>query len=174
MTLDYGKRFSELITKKEGCANSLKLSSDEFDNQGEIPKKHRFDYGQNINPSFNFTDIPPNTKSLVLIVEDVDDPNICINWALWNISPSIKGITQGDTPFGAVVGKNFLDSNSYYGFCPLQGRHNYSFTLFALDSKLKLDPRSSINKLYNAIYQHIIDYSEITGFCDKIGEFVYA
>ncbi len=174
MNLLYGKRLADLISTKQFFSKKLKLSSNEFKDRGEIPKTHRFDYGQNINPSFNFEKIPQKAKSLVLIIEDIDNPNICINWVLWNISPKTKRIQVGETPVGAVIGKNFLDSNSYHGFCPLQGRHTYSFSLYALDSKIDLDVDSSINVLYDEIYTHIIDYSEMTGYCEKIGEFIHA
>ncbi|MHA2278947.1 MAG: YbhB/YbcL family Raf kinase inhibitor-like protein [Candidatus Kariarchaeaceae archaeon] len=148
------------------------MSSSQFENRSEIPKIYRFDYGQNINPPLNFEKIPQKAKSLVMIIEDIDNPNICINWVLWNISPSTKGIKQGEIPLGAIIGKNFLDSNSFYGFCPLQGRHTYSFTLFALDSMIQLDPDSSISELFDEIYSNILEKTEITGYCEKLGEFI--
>lgn len=174
VNLHYGEKLADLNSKKHFFSKKMKLSSNEFKDRGEIPRIHRFDYGQNINPSFNFKKIPQKAKSLVLIIEDVDSPNICINWVLWNISPTISDIKRGESPSGAVIGKNFLDSNSYYGFCPLQGRHNYSFSLYALDSKIDIDVDSSISELYDEIYARIIDYSEITGYCEKMGEFIFA
>jgi Raf kinase inhibitor-like YbhB/YbcL family protein len=172
LKLQYGKGYIGLNSKKYSFSKQMKLSSSEFENQREIPKIHRFDYGQNINPPFKFTKIPQKAKSLALIIEDIDNPTICLNWVLWNISPSTKGIKIGKIPLGAIVGRNFLDSNSYYGFCPLQGRHNYSFTLFALDSMIELDPSASVSELFNEIYSHILEKAELTGYCEKFGDFI--
>ncbi|OLS23136.1 MAG: hypothetical protein HeimC2_27540 [Candidatus Heimdallarchaeota archaeon LC_2] len=172
MTINYGKKYVKLNSKKGSLKNQLKLASNAFDNQEEIPNKYRFDYGQNINPPFKFNSIPVKTNSLALIIEDLDSPSICINWVLWNIPPTTEEIFEGKIPQGAVVGKNFLDSNSFYGFCPLQGRHNYSFILFALDRLIDIESDSSISKVFDEIFDHIIDYDELIGYCEKIGEFI--
>ena len=169
---NYGERFSDLSLKKKTLIKQVKLRSSAFNNQEKIPKKYRFDYGDNINPPFSIHKTPAKTESLVLIIEDLDTPNICINWVLWNIPAKTNEIREDETPEGSVVGKNFLDSNSYYGFCPVQGTHKYSFTVFALDKMLDLNPDSELGELINSIFDHILDYDQMTGYCDKIGEFI--
>ena len=97
LPLNYGERFSDLSLKKKTLIKQVKLRSSAFNNQEKIPKKYRFDYGDNINPPFSIHKTPAKTKSLVLIIEDLDHPNICINWILWNIPAKTNEIREGET-----------------------------------------------------------------------------
>jgi phosphatidylethanolamine-binding protein (PEBP) family uncharacterized protein len=49
----------------------MKLESNAFQNGAEIPRKYGYKK-DNINPPLIFSDIPDNTKSLVLIMDDPD------------------------------------------------------------------------------------------------------
>ena len=73
-------------------ATLLVIKSSAFKNNEFIPSKYTCD-GLNINPEISIDEIPENTKSLAIIVDDPDSPNgtFC-HWLIWDISPksSIK------------------------------------------------------------------------------------
>ncbi len=60
----------------------MKLTSPAFGHNQDIPSKFTCD-GENVNPPLSFLDIPENTKSLVLIVDDPDaQAKIWIHWTV--------------------------------------------------------------------------------------------
>ena len=138
------------------------ISSPAFQNNSTIPAKYTCD-GENINPPLEFFEIPKNTKSLVLIM---DDPDALIgtwtHWTLWNINPDIKTIKENSVPNNSIQGKTSRE-NCYSGPKPPSGTHRYFFKLYALDTILNLDPQSTIDILSREIQGHIIDQTELIG-----------
>ena len=53
--------------------NGLKVRSVAFTHDGYIPPRYTCE-GENVNPPLEITDLPENTRSLALIVEDPDAP----------------------------------------------------------------------------------------------------
>jgi len=53
----------------------MKIISKEFDHGGFIPKKFTCN-GEEISPELEFLGVPENAKSLVLIVDDQDVPEV--------------------------------------------------------------------------------------------------
>lgn len=121
---------------------SLTLESPDFARQGEIPERFTCD-GSDISPALQWTGIPQQTRSLVLIVDDPDAPDPAapkmtwVHWLLYNIPPSAAGLPEnvasGDLPPGTLQGKNDWKRTGYGGPCPPIGRHRYFFKLYALD-----------------------------------------
>jgi len=138
------------------------ISSQAFKNNESIPKKYTCD-GQNISPPLQFKNIPKNTKSLVLIVDDPDAPKGTFNhWIAWNISPKKHQIAEGEK--GKISeGLNGLDKKGYFGPCPPSGTHRYNFKLYALDSDLDISEKSKKKELVVAIKNHIIQSATLTG-----------
>ncbi len=59
----------------------MKISSPQFENNGYIPEKYSCD-GRNINPPLKIENVPPQAKSLVLIIEDPDaSSGLFTHWA---------------------------------------------------------------------------------------------
>jgi len=52
---------------------NMKLSSSAFDDNGTIPSEYTCD-GADVSPPLFFSNIPENTKSLALIMDDPDAP----------------------------------------------------------------------------------------------------
>ncbi len=137
------------------------LTSSDFEHMEKIPTKFTGD-GQNINPNLEISNIPENTKSLVLIFYDPDAPTgIWVHWLVWNISPKTSLISKNSIP--GIQGKNSWGRNDYGGPMPPSGTHRYFFKLYALDKVLDLKEDSNKQELEKAIQNNILDKVKLIG-----------
>lgn len=139
-----------------------------FGNGVEIPKDNTC-MGANVSPSLFFDEVPEETKSLVLILEDVDNIPIWTHWMLFNIPPTTTEILENSVPEGAVEG---LGSNKSFGFdgpCPkfYEGIHHYWFRLFALDTVLDLPAESERDVVEEKMREHVIAKAYLSGICNS-------
>ena len=111
---------------------TFKLTSTAFPPGGEIPAKYTCE-GQDVSPPLAWTGVPPNAKSLVLIVDDPDAPDPAapkmtwVHWVLYNLPPSAARLAEGvkSLPAGTAEGANDWQRTGYGGPCPPVGRHRY-------------------------------------------------
>ena len=154
--------------KSEITYQDMEITSNAFSNNGKIPPKYTCD-GDNVNPYLKITNIPEQTKSLVLIVDDPDAPSkTWVNWIVFNISVSGKEliIPENSVPKG-IQGINDFKKIEDGGPCPPSGTHRYSFKIYALDSQLELKEGSSKKQVEEVMKNHIIDNSELVGVYSK-------
>jgi len=78
----------------------MEITSPVFQNNNFLPEKYTCD-GPNINPPLKISNIPSNTKSLVLIVDD-PDANNWTHWVVLNIPPNTFEILENSIPFNAI------------------------------------------------------------------------
>ncbi len=147
--------------------NGLILKSPAFENEGNIPSKYTCD-GENANPPLQISNVPEDAKSLALVVDDPDatDGGTFDHWIIWNISPQITEIKEGETPENAVEGRNNFGNTSYGGPCPPQGdeAHRYIFKLYALDQEIELKEGSDKDDLEDAMTGHILGTATFLGY----------
>jgi Raf kinase inhibitor-like YbhB/YbcL family protein len=106
---------------------------------------------------------------LALIFDDIDVPRgSYVHWILWNIDPTIKEIKENSVPEGAVQGMNDFKKHNYGGPCPPGRAHRYVFKIFALDTRLNLDPHSTKADLEKAVEGHVISKSQCLGVYKRI------
>ena len=140
----------------------MKLTSSAFVNNGAIPSEFTCD-SSNIAPQLAISDVPKNTKSLALIMDDPDAViGTFVHWVVWNIPPDTKQIQKGTEPNG-ILGKGGSGKLGYIGPCPPSGTHRYFFKLYALDTQLDLGEGSAKNYLEKAMQGHIIEKTELIG-----------
>ena len=140
----------------------MKITSIAFEQGNSIPSQYTCD-GKDLIPPLQFSEVPEETKSLAIIIDDPDSP-IPEGWdhfIAWNISPNTKEITEGMEP-KAVKGKNSWDILKYKGPCP-PNEHRYYFRIFALDTFLKIPEGSTKAELLQSIDGHILDKAELWG-----------
>ncbi|MFM6036605.1 MAG: YbhB/YbcL family Raf kinase inhibitor-like protein [Sphaerospermopsis kisseleviana] len=146
----------------------MKLTSSAFVDNGLIPAKYTCD-GADISPPLNWEEIPPNTQSLALIVDDPDAPKMTfVHWVIYDIPSSVNQLPEkivgGKTiPMGGIQGKNDFGKLGYGGPCPPSGTHRYFFHLYALDKKLNLEPGVSKNQILTAMAGHVLAKAELMG-----------
>jgi len=145
----------------------MKLSSPAFENNQTIPSKYTCD-GEDVSPALEISEAPEGAKSLVLIMDDPDAPmGTWDHWIVWNIAPSISSIEGNSMPEGAVQGTNSYGKQPYGGPCPSSGAHHYHFKLYALDTKLELNPSSIKKDVEKAMEGHILDQAELIGLYQR-------
>lgn len=154
---------------------TFSLSSSAFENMQEIPVKYTC-AGDDISPPLQWNDVPENTASLVLIVDDPDAPDpkspqmIWVHWVVYNIPPEnrslLESASSGLLPIGTLQGVNDWKHMGYGGPCPPIGRHRYFFKLYALDSLLPEDKKTKAQVLL-AMQGHVIAQSQLIGTFQK-------
>jgi Raf kinase inhibitor-like YbhB/YbcL family protein len=151
----------------------MKLTSSAFDHEGSIPKQYTCD-GEGISPPLYITDIPAETKSLALIMDDPDVPKsirkdgIWDHWVVFNIPASTTYIAEAEEPSG-TPGKGTANNTGYYGPCPPDREHRYFFNIYALDTLLELPGGSTKNQLLEAMNGHVLAKAILIGRYKKVG-----
>ena len=138
-----------------------------FENGSLIPAKYT-GYGENISPEFKLENLSPNTKSLVIILEDLSHPiKNFTQWVAWNIGAN--SIIPED-----VGSREDIIQGIAYGFHkyagpkpPVAKKHNYQFTIYALDTILDLSPNHTKKRLLRAMSGHILQKGTIAGYFQK-------
>lgn len=140
-----------------------------------IPREYTCE-GDDINPPIYIGKIPPEAKSLVIIVDDPDAPRgTFTHWIAWNIPPRGE-IPRGvppkevvESPLHIVQGINDFGRIGYGGPCPPPGHgvHHYHFKVYALDTELNLRPGSSRKELEKAMEDHVIAWGELVGLYER-------
>jgi len=136
----------------------LNVRSVAFSQGGHIPKKYSCE-GDDINPPLEISNLPPETKTIALIVEDPDAPHGTFDhWIAWNISPN-EPIAENSLP--GINGTNSFGKTGYGGPCPPSGAHRYFFKVFALDRELDLPVAADKKALLQAMKGHILAKGEL-------------
>ncbi|QQG35755.1 MAG: YbhB/YbcL family Raf kinase inhibitor-like protein [Micavibrio aeruginosavorus] len=148
----------------------MKLESADFSQGGDIPRQYTCS-GRDISPQVTWSDVPVDTKSFALIVDDPDAPSgTWVHWVAYNIPGNKRGLPENVDAIlqmqdGTRQGRNDFLEIGYGGPCPPQGHgsHRYFFKLYALDSKLDLLPGASKSELERAMEGHILAQAETMG-----------
>ena len=147
--------------------DALTISSPAFPHNGMIPSKYTCD-GTDGNPPLTFDNIPDETKSLALIVDDPDAPlGTWVHWVVWNIGPGTTNIPEKSVPPGARQGTTDFRKQAYGGPCPPSGTHRYFFKLYALDTSLTLKAGATKPQLEEAMIGHVLESAELIGLYQR-------
>jgi hypothetical protein len=142
---------------------TLIITSPAFKAGELIPSKFTCD-GADVNPALAISDVPPQAKSLALIMDDPDAPGgMWVHWVVWNIDPKTQEIGENSVPRGAKQGVNDFRKTPYGGPCPPSGTHRYFFKLYALDVLLDLGSGTTKGALEKAMKGHVLAQAELMG-----------
>jgi Raf kinase inhibitor-like YbhB/YbcL family protein len=118
---------------------------------GILPQRYTC-HGMKINPPLNWSGAPEGTKSLALIVDDSSAPiTPTIYWLVFDINPGTTDIQEGALPTGARQALNSADTAAYDAPCPQGRSHSYRFTVYALNTTLKLPNGAPLQSVWTAI-----------------------
>lgn len=144
----------------------MQLTSAAFPDEGMIPQRYGRDF-ENMNPPLTISEVPNQTQSLMLMVEDPDIPAVVgvpvwDHWIVFNIPPDTTSIPEGWRPTG-VRGKGTRGELDYGGPRPPDAEHRYFFRLFALNTKLDLPEGATKQQVLDASEGHILAQAELMG-----------
>ena len=169
-TLQYAAMALAMLVVSLNASAKIGIKSPAFTAGASIPSKYTCDAQNPLNPPLQFTGVPANAKSLVLIMEDPDVPKTLIpagvfdHWLVWDIAPDSKGIKEGENSQGL----SGMGKAGYVGPCPPDREHRYFFRLYALDVKLGNTKIANRKDLEDAMKGHIIDQAELMGRYKKM------
>lgn len=160
---------------------TIQIHSPEFPNGGMIPSRFTCD-GSDRSPPLNWSGVPENARSLVLICDDPDAPmGTWSHWVVVDLPPKVSGLKEGlpteeavsetsmegsipaDSERRALQGKNDFGKFGYGGPCPPSGTHRYFFRLYAVDTTLRPPAATTRAGTLKAIQGHILAEGRLIG-----------
>ena len=136
-------------------APAMVLTVQGFPDGGEIPVKFSQAApgaapGEGTSPALSWINVPAGTQSFVLNMRDLDvarnkTTEDQAHWVVWNIPGTATGMKEGQ-PKGAQLpdgSYQFSATGQVYrgpGAAATGPRHHYMFELYALDTKLDVQP----------------------------------
>jgi Raf kinase inhibitor-like YbhB/YbcL family protein len=148
----------------------LLVSSGAFTGGEAIPDKYTQN-GDNVSPAINWVRGPTGTQSFVVLAEDsgVNRHDPIVHWVVYDIPSTVTSLPSsmpGDDKLenGGMQGKNIAGKIGYIGPKPPAGQtHPYHFEVFALNTKLNLDPGADRNTVVNAMKGHVLAVGDLIG-----------
>jgi len=154
-----------------------------FTNDKTVPDKHLLDKG-NISPTVEWWGVPPEAKSLALILNDPDapingldkPPGNWTHWLVYNIRTNTSGFKEGfgdgglmQSLTGSITATNDFGNDKYDGPAPPPGHgvHRYQMILLALDNLVLLKKLPTRNEFDAAIEGHVRATAMTTGTYEK-------
>jgi len=174
-------RVIALAPAKEGSPK-LTVSSPDFASMNYLDKRffQKVAGGENMAPGVAWTPGPPGTGTVYVVVEGEGESRAdpTVHWIVYNIPATATRLPTGipkevdiKDPAGAINGRE--DSSTFHGKPdgevgyrgpnPPQGAvHPYYFEIFALDTKLDLDPAKAMRKpVVDAMKGHVLASGEL-------------
>lgn len=118
--------------------------------------------GGDISPEFLLEGLTPAAKTLAVTLEDLSHPIPCFtHWVIWNLPA--KSRIEGAIPAGGTQGVAY-GLHRYAGPKPPKGkRHQYRFTVYALDCSLSLGAWAGKRAMLKKASGHILQKGSIIG-----------
>jgi len=154
----------------------LTLTTTAFADGTQIPAKYT-QAGEQVSPALSWSNVPEGTQSFVLHMRDPDvarnrTTEDQVHWLVWNIPGTATGLPEG-VPQGAQLkdGSQQISASGpvYRGpGAPATGPlHHYTFELYALDTKLDVQPGADAwetrTKIWQAMNGHILGKAVYVG-----------
>jgi Raf kinase inhibitor-like YbhB/YbcL family protein len=144
------------------AGKTLTVTSPAFTANGAIPAEFTCD-GEGKTPPLSWSNVPTNTESIAILVDDPDAPKgTFTHWLVTNIPPHDSTVSEGGSlPQGALSGMNSNDGSGWAPPCPPNGTHRYRFHVFALD---RIMPKPTTRNAFGTqIKGHILAEGELIG-----------
>lgn len=170
-----GAQRSPLNDSSFAAPQAITVTSPAFTDGGAMPKSSAGKgVGDNASPVLHWDGLPPQTRQVVLIIDDIDVPlPRPLLHTVAVIEPTVTGVTAGSlqpqTP-GIRFIRADLGHHGYAGPRPIigHGPHHYRFHVFALDEPIA-ESVSSAKALLAAMRGHVLARGLLTGVYERVG-----
>lgn len=161
----------------EDTKMTIKITSTAFKLNEPIPKQYTGD-GRDISPPLRWDNIPPETKEIVLIMDDPDAPrkDPWVHWLIYKLPPALRELPEGvardarlKEPAGALQGNNSWGAPGYRGPAPPKGHgvHHYHFKFYALRTALDVKEGLEKETLLSKMKGHVLAEGELIGTYER-------
>jgi Raf kinase inhibitor-like YbhB/YbcL family protein len=156
------------LAPARGGSSRLLVTSGAFVSGAGLDDKYTQN-GDNMSPGLAWSKGPLGTQSYAVLAEDsgVNRAEPIVHWVIFNIPSTSTGLPQNvptdpTLENGAMQGKNVRGTAGYIGPKPPAGQtHPYHFEVFALNTRLTVDPASDRNTIVNAMKGHVLAQGEL-------------
>jgi Raf kinase inhibitor-like YbhB/YbcL family protein len=151
------------------------LTTTAFSDGAEIPTRYTQADPNPVSPTLEWSNVPANTASFVLILHDPDTApqkktEDILHWMMFNIPGTSRELPEG-VPAGATLADGTIQVKNLRGNAGFMGpgapapgpHHHYTFELYALDTKLELGPDATRPDVLKAIDGHILAKAVLVG-----------
>ncbi len=148
----------------------LAMKSPAFGDGQSLPVSFTCD-GDGISPSIEITSVPAGTRTLALVMDDLNSPSgHFVHWVVWDISPNTKEIIEGSIPSGAMEGTTSAQTSGYYPPCPAAGSgpHRYQFSLYAINDGISLSFEATRAMLEQQMKGKVLSIAKWTGVYERM------
>jgi phosphatidylethanolamine-binding protein (PEBP) family uncharacterized protein len=168
-----GDHRSPLAASRFAAPYDITVTSAAFNDGGEMPTSSAGKgIGDNVSPQLYWTGPPPQTRQLVLIIDDIDVPlpRPLVHTAAV-IQPGVQDVDAGGLQSG-TPGIRFipggLGHRGYTGPRPIPGHgpHRYRFHVLALDEPIP-DHVTTAKALLKQMAGHVIARGVLTGTYER-------
>ena len=168
-----GAHRSPLAASGFAAPESITVTSSAFTDGGAMPQSSAGKgVGDNTSPPLRWDGLPPDTRQVVLIIDDVDVPlPRPLLHTVAVIEPTVDGVAAGSLQPG-TTGMRFiradLGHHGYAGPRPIAGHgpHHYRFQVFAVDEPIA-DSITSSKTLLAAMSGHVLARGVLTGTYER-------
>jgi len=158
---------SPLFVPHAGATTAFTLSSATFKNDAIVPRtmvyKGNGCSGDNTSPELHWTGAPKKAKSFAVVM--LDTTTMLRAWELYGIAKTATSLPRNAAAHPTKFARQIL---RYGGPCAARGKaHRYVFTLYALDTALRLPRSARAEDLDVAMRGHILGTAAITAVYKK-------
>ncbi|WP_069807225.1 YbhB/YbcL family Raf kinase inhibitor-like protein [Vulcanisaeta thermophila] len=152
-------------------AQRIVVSTTAFTNGSVIPILYTCN-GANVSIPISWSNIPPGTKSIVVVMEDLNAPaGPFMHWVVYDIPPNVTSLSQGLPAVASLPGVGYQGINDfgtvgYGGPCPPPGpAHEYVIIVMALDKELPLGPGVPAREVLGSVgVGDVLGYGILIGY----------
>lgn len=175
--LGQARKITSELEEGAQVSATISVTSPTFAANGAIPLANTA-YGDDLSPALEWSGVPANAKSLVIMMEDPDslNPKPTVHWIAANLPPDLRRlpahVPKTERPGvlrGGMQGANTPGDFGYYGPKPpaADGPHRYHFQVFALDTTLTLPSGYNRQALRKAMRGHVLAKGDLVGTYDR-------
>ena len=156
-----------------GAPECIVVKSPAFADGGPMPQSSAGKgAGANTSPALHWAGLPPETRQVVLVIDDIDVPlPRPLLHTIAVIEPSVNSVAAGSLQPG-TAGMRFIRADlghrGYAGPRPIPGHgpHHYRFHVFAMDAPIP-DTVTSAKELLATMAGHVLARGILTGTYER-------